>query len=84
MTATFRGAAAILALGSTYTLDAVAELYHPDAIQFPPDQPPSFELSTTRDGKEVTVKQHGPYINILRRDQMGNWLIYRQIYNRDS
>lgn len=109
--------------------DGVANLYHEDAIQMPPDQAPvvgrdnirqflaqllgseggvtlesfsvdvvelegagdlayaratyQFEISTTVDGEELTVQQQGPYMNILRRDEAGDWRIYRQIINRD-
>jgi ketosteroid isomerase-like protein len=109
--------------------DGVAELYHPEAIQMPPDQPAvvgreairkalsrtlgaeggvrleefslriheaegigelvyvraAYRLKLTvaaRDG-QASIEQHGPYINILRRDDGGHWRIYRQIYSRD-
>lgn len=108
--------------------DGVAELYHPDAIQMPPDQPAvegreairhalsrtlgaeggvrledlslaireaegtgdfvyvwaeyRIKMSVTVGGEEVSIEQHGPYINILRRDEEGRWRIYRQVYNR--
>jgi ketosteroid isomerase-like protein len=107
----------------------VAELYHPAAIQMPPDQPAvegraairealsrtlgteggvrledfsvrvleaegigdlvfvraqyRLKMSVTIDGREVSVEQHGPYINILRQDSERHWRIYRQIYGRD-
>jgi ketosteroid isomerase-like protein len=109
--------------------DAVADLYHPAAIQMPPDEPAvmgreairhalsltlgaeggvrledfsvnirevegigdliyvratyHLEMVITVGGEEVSVKQHGPYVNILRRDEGGGWRIFRQIYNRD-
>lgn len=109
--------------------DGVAELYHPAAMQMPPDAPAvegreairhalsrtfgveggvslkefsvsireaegigdvvfvravyRLKMSVTIDNEEVTVEQHGPYINILRQDEEGYWRIYRQIYGRD-
>jgi uncharacterized protein (TIGR02246 family) len=109
--------------------DAVADLYHEDAILMPPDQAPvagrdnirqflaqlvgseggvtlqsfsvdvaelqgvgdlayaraayQFEISMTVDGEEVTAQQQGPYMNILRPDEAGDWRIFRQIINRD-
>lgn len=109
--------------------DGVAELYHPAAIQMPPDQPAvegreairdalsrtlgaeggvrledfsvgireaegigdlvfvraayRLKMSVTIGDEEVSVEQHGPYINILRQDDEGHWRIYRQIYGRD-
>lgn len=109
--------------------DGVADLYHPDAVQMPPDQPAvegreairdalsrtlgveggvkledfsvsireaagigdlvyvratyRMKISATVDGEEISVEQHGPYVNILRRDERGRWRIYRQIYGRD-
>lgn len=109
--------------------EGVAELYHPDAIQMPPDQPAvegreairqalsrtlgaaggvsleEFSLSiqeaegvgdlvyvraayrlkaSVTVGSEVAgVELHGPYVNLLRRDDGGSWRIYRQIYGRD-
>jgi ketosteroid isomerase-like protein len=109
--------------------DGVAELYHPAAIQMPPDQPAvegreairhalsrtlgaeagvrledfsisireaeglgdlifvraayRLKMSVTNGSDEVSIEQHGPYINILRRDEAGPWQIYRQIYGRD-
>jgi uncharacterized protein (TIGR02246 family) len=109
--------------------DGVAELYHPDAIQMPPDQPAvegreairhalsrtlgaeggarleefsvtireaagvgewvyvraayRLKMSVTADGEELGIEQHGPYVNILRRDDENRWRIYRQIYGRD-
>ncbi len=109
--------------------DAVADLYHEDAIVMPPDRPPvvgrdnirqflaqllgteggvtlesfsvdvvelqkvgdlayaratyQFEISMTVDDEEITVHNRGPYMNILRSDEAGDWRIYRQIINRD-
>lgn len=109
--------------------DGVAALYHPAAIQMPPDEPPvegreairhalsrtlgaeggvrlgefavsireaegsgglvwvraayRLAMSVTIGHEEVSIEQHGPYINILRRDEEGQWRIYRQIYGRD-
>lgn len=109
--------------------DGLADLYHPDAIQMPPDQPAvegrgairdalartlgaeggvkleaisleireaegmgdlvyvradyRMKISVMAGGAEVSIEQHGPYINILRRDEQGRWRIYRQLYNRD-
>jgi uncharacterized protein (TIGR02246 family) len=109
--------------------DGVAELYHPDAIQMPPDQPAvegreairhalsrtlgaeggvrledfsvrileaagggelvfvraayHVKLSLQMGDEEVSVEEHGPYVNILRRDADRRWRIYRQIYGRD-
>jgi uncharacterized protein (TIGR02246 family) len=109
--------------------DAVADLYHEDAVLMPPDQAPvagrdnirqflaqlvgtqggvtlesfsvdvvelqgvgdlayaramyEFQISMTVDGEDLTVRQQGPYMNILRPDEAGNWRIYRQIINRD-
>jgi uncharacterized protein (TIGR02246 family) len=109
--------------------DGVAELYHPAAIQMPPDQPAMegreairhalsrtlgaeggmsleefsvsvreaegigdlifvraayrLKMSATIGNEEVSIEQHGPYINILRQDEEGHWRIYRQIYGRD-
>lgn len=109
--------------------DGVAELYHPDAIQMPPDQPAvegreaiqhalsrtlgeeggvrleefsvnikevagigrlvyvraayRIKMLATVGGKELSIEQHGPYVNILRRDESDRWRIYRQIYGRD-
>lgn len=107
----------------------VAELYHPAAIQMPPDQPAvegreqirralsrtlgaeggvrleefsvsireaegigdvvyvraayQLKISVPFGDEERSIEQHGPYINILRQDEEGNWRIYRQIYSRD-
>jgi ketosteroid isomerase-like protein len=109
--------------------DGVAELYHPAAIQMPPDQPAvegreairhalartlgaeggasleefsvsileaegigdlifvraayHLKMSVPLGNEEVSIEQHGPYINILRKDEEGHWRIYRQIYGRD-
>jgi ketosteroid isomerase-like protein len=109
--------------------DGVAELYHPAAIQMPPDQPAvegreairhalsrtfgaeggvrleafsvsvreaegiadlvyvraayRLKMSVAVGDEAHTIEQHGPYINILRRDETGRWRIYRQIYSRD-
>jgi ketosteroid isomerase-like protein len=109
--------------------DGVAKLYHPAAVQMPPDQPAvegreairhalsrtfgaeggvrleelslsireaegignlvyvwasyRLKMSVTMGSGEVNIEQHGPYVNILRRDEEGHWRIYRQIYNRD-
>jgi ketosteroid isomerase-like protein len=109
--------------------DGVAELYHPAAIQMPPDQPAvegrqairhalsrtlgveggvrledfsvnireaegigklvyvravyHLKMTVTVGGEEVSIEQHGPYINILCQDGEGHWRIYRQIYSRD-
>lgn len=109
--------------------EGVAALYHPDAIQLPPDQTAMegreaiarnlamtlgteggvrleqfsvriveaegiadlvyvravyrMKVVVAVDGGEHTIEQHGPYINILRRDDEGRWRIYRQIYGRD-
>lgn len=108
--------------------EGVAALYHPDAIQMPPDQPAAegrqairdalshtlganggvrledfavsireaevigsliyvradyrLKVSATVGEQDATFEQHGPYINILRRDGEGRWRIYRQIYGR--
>ena len=32
---------------------------------------------------DINLEQHGPYINILRKDEEGHWRIYRQIYSRN-
>jgi ketosteroid isomerase-like protein len=42
-----------------------------------------FTFGSTADGDDREFEQYGPYVNILRRDPSGTWLIYRQIYNRD-
>lgn len=109
--------------------EGVAELYHEDAIQMPPDAPrvegraairetlahtlgraggveldhfsvdvqeaegagelvyvgAAYRLSGTMtvEGRDVPFEQVGSYVNILRRDEAGEWRIYRQIYNRD-
>jgi ketosteroid isomerase-like protein len=109
--------------------EGVAELYHPAAIQMPPDQPAvegrdairqalsarlgvesggrledfavevqealgsgeivyvraayRLKMAVTMEDGPVSFEQHGPYINILRRDEAGQWCIYRQIYGRD-
>jgi ketosteroid isomerase-like protein len=41
------------------------------------------KMSVAVGGEEVSIEQHGPYVNILRQDEEGRWRIYRQIYNRD-
>jgi uncharacterized protein (TIGR02246 family) len=109
--------------------DAVADLYHEDAILMPPEQAAlagrdnirqylaqllgteggvtlesfsvdvvelqgvgdlayaratyQFEISMTVDDEEITVQNQGPYMNILRPNEAGDWRIYRQIINRD-
>jgi ketosteroid isomerase-like protein len=42
-----------------------------------------FEISMTVDDEEITVQNQGPYMNILRPNEAGDWRIYRQIINRD-
>ena len=109
--------------------DGVANLYHPAAIQMPPDQPAiegheaigramsqtfggesgvsledfsihireaeaigeliyvraayRLKMTVTVGDETRNLEQHGPYINLLRRDNDGHWRIYRQIYGRD-
>jgi ketosteroid isomerase-like protein len=41
------------------------------------------KLSVKMDDEDVSVEQHGPYVNVLRPDEEGHWRIYRQIYDRD-